>query len=150
MRVAYERMWNKLLESIKPLRDKGYIPGFRGAPTLEMVVDDIEKEISERYVLLPVDADGVPIHVGDSITLPNGSRDNVRFITIREHDMVFNERGWVPGKCTHTKPRTLEDVLHDFANEAEWEQSSDSYEEIESRLITLYAAEIREMIGGEL
>ena len=137
-----------MLESIKPLRDKSYIPGFRGAPTLEMVVDDIEKEISERYVLLPVDADGIPWHIGD--VTENGNTINA--ICFDRHGCHFsNTRNDIdPSIHRHAKPKTLEDVLHDFANEAEWEQSPDSYEEIESRLITLYAAEIREMIGGEL
>ena len=29
--------------------------------------DEIEAEIAEKYMLLPVDADGVPIHVGDEM-----------------------------------------------------------------------------------
>lgn len=75
--------------------------------------DKLEREISERYMELPLDADGAPIHVGDEITLPSGKRDTVCFITYRMTDVVFNERGWVPSQCTHAKPRTLEDVLRE-------------------------------------
>jgi len=34
---------------------------------LGYVADAIEKELKERYMELPVDADGVPIHVGDEM-----------------------------------------------------------------------------------
>lgn len=96
----------------------GIYVGVNKPDELYDIAHEIEAEIADNYMRLPVDADGVPIHVGDAITLPNGSRDDVRFITIRKYDTVFNERGWVPSQCTHAKPRTLEDVLRDVWKEA--------------------------------
>lgn len=34
---------------------------------LLVIADEIEADIAERYMLLPVDADGVPIHIGDRL-----------------------------------------------------------------------------------
>jgi len=107
--------------------------------------DEQQKYIDEHYQLLPLDADGVPIHVGDAITLPNGSRDKVRFITIREHDTVFNERGWVPSQCTHVKPRTLEDVLIDAM---QFGFSSHAGDNVMDKARE-FADEIRELLGGD-
>lgn len=117
---------------------------------LNDIADEIEAEITANYMRLPVDADGVPIHVGDAITLPNGSRDKVCFITIREHDTVFNERGWVPSQCTHVKPRTLEDVLNEFGIAAARELNADPYGYgISDKTIAKCVSEIRELLGGE-
>ena len=86
--------------------------------TIDDIIGNIEAEIAANYLELPKDADGVPIRVGDAIMLPNGNRDDVRFITIRKYDTVLNERGWVPSQCTHVKPRTLEDVIEGAINTA--------------------------------
>lgn len=80
------------------------------------IADEIEREIAERYIELPCDADGVPIHVGDTIEYPNGRRDVVRFITVNDNMPTFNERGWVASKCRHVEPRTIEDVLRDLVD----------------------------------
>lgn len=111
--------------------------------TLEVVLKAIEAEIAERYMELPLDADGVPIHVGDSIKYPNGRWDSVRFITVNDNAPTFNERGWIASKCHHVKPRTLEDVLADFCRES----TGASLEET-NELLRRYAAEIRELLGG--
>lgn len=83
------------------------------------ILDEIEREIAERFVELPTDADGVPIHVGDAVEYPNGRRDVVRFITVNDNQPTFNECGWVASKCRHVKPRTVEDVLTDLAEDVE-------------------------------
>lgn len=114
--------------------DEGWILG---------CLDAIESEIAERYMELPVDADGVPIHVGEEITLPNGRRDTVRFITYRMTDVVFNERGWIPNQCTHVKPRTVEDVLREFAYKVCDLNIADCD-------VERYAAEMRELLRGDV
>lgn len=139
-----------MMESIEKLRDllKGcgcsdqcYSCGinFHGS-----IADEIEAEIAERYMLLPVDADGVPIHVGDTIEYPNGKRDVVRFITVNDNMPTFNERGWVASKCRHIKPRTIEDVLTDLVNEVarQGHQIGLTGHELTMR----YADEIRELM----
>ena len=71
-----------MLESIKKLRKKleedtagDFVfttcpeqHGFRAGATIEnyeAIADEIEREVAERYMELPLDADGVPIRVGD-------------------------------------------------------------------------------------
>ena len=114
---------------------------------LSTIADEIEAEIAANYLELPKDADGVPIHVGDAITLPNGSRDDVRFITIRKYDTVFNERGWVPSQCTHAKPRTLEDLLVVMLEAAVG--YNDAHTDVSLVAVEKYADEIRELLGGD-
>lgn len=112
-----------------------------------------QQEYIEKYYLrYPLDADGVPIHVGDTIEYPNGRRDVVRFITVNDNMPTFNERGWVASKCRHVKPDPLKELLEELANEV-WEASctcqttlSDSgLDGIEER----YAERIRELMGGD-
>lgn len=78
--------------------------------------DEIQAEVDERYMPLPVDADGVPIHVGD--VLENGEYKGA--VT----DMSWDGRFWhiyhgsiaiAPCDYTHVKPHTLEDVIYDIA-----------------------------------
>lgn len=108
------------------------------------IADEIQAEIAERYMELPVDADGVPIHVGDAIEYPNGRRDVVRFITLGDSEPTLNECGWMTSRCYYVKPRTIEDVLRDCCNE--WnEHCGDDWE---SGVYAKYAAELRELMGG--
>ena len=81
------------------------------------IADEIEAEIESRYMELPVDADGVPIHVGDE--MENGEyRGKVT-------DMSWDGHFWhvyhgsiaiAPCDYSHVKPRTIEAVLADFAS----------------------------------
>lgn len=122
--------------------DEGWILG---------CLDAIEAEIAEKYMELPVDADGVPIRVGDKVEYQNGKRDVVRFITVNDGEPTLNERGWIPGKCRHVKPRTVEDVLNDCADEIsekrgiapELNRDTPTRNEI----VDKYADEIRELLG---
>lgn len=90
---------------------------------LLVIADEIEAEIVERFVELPVDADGVLIHVGD-VVQGLGDAGPVQHVELWDD-------GWVvvfefaPGQFTrysgdavrHYKPRTIEDVLREFAEE---------------------------------
>ena len=127
-----------MLESIEKLRDCTWI----GSGKVNEYLDEIEKEISERYMLLPVDADGVPWHVGD-IT-ENGNTINA--ICFDRHGCHFsNTRNDInPSIHRHAKPKTLEDVLCNMIHEYGWT-------DVQAETIAdKYAKEIREMIGGEL
>lgn len=103
--------------------------------------DAIEAEIAERYMHLPLDADGVPIHVGDEMEL-----DNEKFVVCAVapgrvhrwdiHNIGELDRGTVaypPDSLHHFKQRTIEDVLQDAG------VSVASIEDV--------AAEIRELLG---
>lgn len=117
--------------------------------------DKVEREVSERFCELPVDADGEPIRVGDTVEYLNGKRDVVRFITVNDNEPTFNEMGWIASKCHHVKPRTLEDVLDDFQAETIQIFGKRAAGDIDSEMlrteyadsIRAYADEIRELMG---
>ena len=144
------------MESTDKLRK--YIRAFvKGSMETDLtdLADEIEREIAERYMELPVDADGVPVKLGDTIgevdnrdrytftvegytsALPDGIGE---LMLVDEHDDC-----WYPTKCRHVKPRTIEDVLRDFA---------DAYGDLgglesSDQLFAKYADELRSMGVGE-
>ena len=104
-----------------------------------IIADEIEREISERYMELPLDADGVPIRVGD-VMLDYQTPRNV--IAVASDSFVMdgfkNGSFYRPGlACNHShyKQRTLFDVLA----------------EVENRELSINdaEAEIRELLGVE-
>jgi len=101
------------------------------------IADEIEREIAEKYMLLPVDAEGVPIHVGDCMLVR----------TIKTYVRAIGDGYWIDGTegFTHTpedwshyKSRTIEDVLREFAEQAENGKYSNS-------VVSKYADELRSM-----
>ena len=83
--------------------------------------DQIQAEVDANYMRLPVDADGEPIRVGDSVKMKY--TDKV-FTVQLVGDICF--RGQLLGtgtmeihysrSCNRVKPRTVEDVLAEIAN----------------------------------
>ena len=118
------------MESIEKLR--GFVPPTgswerNGAPLLGEIADEIESEVSERYMELPMDADGVPIHVGDELCgygLPDGGAvvkalNGCMVIVDRSEDGVnYAKYGllWDARETRHINPRTLFDVLAEVEN----------------------------------
>ena len=94
--------------------------------------EDATRELDEKSVLLPVDADGVPIHVGDVLDPPADCDDYVPLQVVRliydgyEQEWFFD--GEVSSFCgmvgehmdvagwTHHHEPTVKDVLTEFAN----------------------------------
>lgn len=72
---------------------------------------------SDGWVRLPVDADGVPIRVGDEVERENEATETVRFISYNGAWLV-NERGWFPHMLRHHRAPTVEDVLREFLHDA--------------------------------
>lgn len=108
---------------------------------IRAIADEIEAEIAERYMELPVDADGVPIRVGDKLEA-HLLKDKPRFTAMGilydgEQWYVKDGESWAMtvNIVRHVKPRTLEDVL------AEVENGELSIKDAE--------AEIRELLGVE-
>lgn len=80
-------------------------------------VEKIEKEVAERYVELPKNADGVPIRVGDVLT--DGEYKFKVFELAAFGDgswSIRNEDGdaWEACDVTHHHEPTVEDVLRDM------------------------------------
>lgn len=119
------------------------------------IADQIETEITEKYMELPKDADGIPIHVGDR--LMNGTE---RFIVCAvSQELVFR---WVLdegfGKyatttsyyskdCRHVC--TVEDVLKNFSEAAAHDLCANPNTTVSETTIAKYAAELRELLGDE-
>lgn len=115
------------------------------------IADEIEAEIAERYMELPVDADGVPIRPREEVSTGMGDDGPIG------HLEYWYPNHWVavieykPGRFTrydpaairHVKPRTLENVLRDYACDFADSSGPDYDEEITQR----YADEIRELLG---
>ena len=124
------------LESLEKLRNGmgGYGTGDNNFVTLkkeafDRYCDAIQAEVDERYMKLPVDADGVPIHVGDVVEFGENLNQGI-VKALNEHMVIamhvddccmnYAKYGllWNADACRHVKPRTVEDVLLDFLKES--------------------------------
>lgn len=105
-------------------------------------VEKIEKEVSERYMELPVDADGVPIHVGDVMNFSKNVR-NLFVLGVGIADATGDEWGvfvlddrrymWFnAGLLHHYHEPTVEGVLRDMCLEIDrrCERGSIDYDEL--------------------
>ena len=126
------------------------------------IAGSIEREIAERYMLLPVDADGVPIHVGDLIEyrcIEGTSRLHAQGVYVYREGRcegkkcVMNERLgiWFPELCYHVKPDPLKELLHDACMNAtriccEQGVGMNVHVEIDETGLAEYAERIRELM----
>lgn len=113
------------MESIEKLRKLPYhgTNGFGSCvtaskETIDQIADEIEAEISERYMPLPLDSDGVPCKVGDMVEFKG--REYEVFGVSEDGVYVNNGDVWMVlfprGDMHHAKPRTIEDVLEEFGS----------------------------------
>lgn len=116
------------------------------------IADEIEAEIESRYMLLPVDADGVPIHVGDELFNKNKPTDVYKVTAIADNGYIriYHDTAHIhSSQCRHVKPRTIEDVLRDYGEEIarQGHQAGLTMGEITAK----YADELRGMMkeGGD-
>lgn len=97
-------------------------------------------EMRQEYVKLPVDADGVPIHVGERVEGLHGENADATHLTVHEDgSWDVGTRGWVPHLLRHRRAPTVEDVLCNFG--IEWECSEDG--EDKTAVLKEYAAKLR-------
>lgn len=80
--------------------------------------DEQQRFINDHYQLLPVDADGVPIHVGDKIDVYQTK--NVEVVGVGDqvvftHYYMGDYHKHFAGDCRHHHATTVEDVLREFA-----------------------------------
>ena len=141
-----------MLESIEKLRGEirddlertcGSSTSVRSERVLSSL-DEIEREISSRYMLLPVDADGVPIRIGMRVINPYGEQFIVDSLYINSNTCRVSEKyseiKWLADSCRIK--RTVEDVLRKFAEEVNGCRDT-------SELLAKYTDELRELMGGE-
>lgn len=149
----------KALEELRELCDSVKSSDFAsvGCDAVLEIADEIEAEIAERFMELPVDADGVPIRPDDLMACTAFDTND---FDGKEHVMAVSNGFWVdkdgcthiPSETRHVNPRTLEDVLREFTDEViEWSGYSGpvSGDRTWSGMAAKYADEIREIMGGE-
>lgn len=112
----------------------------------------IQDEVDYRYMELPVDADGVPIHVGDTLQLGDTRGEVVALTYCPSNGKLPWEWQCDTGDwyntafARHVRPRTVEDVLDDFSKSL---GCKSILADIKRKAIAKYAAELRELLGGE-
>ncbi len=153
---------DKLREFLKKCESKAGIEPNRfdtywiTAKACDTLIDEIEAEIADNYMLLPVDADGVPIHVGDEMfgDCPSGKHVSGRVAFIGENRfMLGNVQFYLRGDYMHhVKPRTLEDVLREYGH-AYYAHMTDNYmnyDGTDEQVVKKYADEIRELLKADV
>lgn len=115
-------------------RTDAYIHGLQST---EYLYDRIDEELSERYVKLPVDADGVPIHIGDTVKLGDGTFEvrRLEFYDMDSWDVVdrFGEP-FSPFYMRHIQPDTWERIIDD-AQSAYWDGDEIGYDHRKAELV---------------
>lgn len=111
------------------------------------IADEIEAEIAEKYMLLPVDAEGVPIHVGDEIIIPIGEKRTVQFIAPNAVLPTSTITFWRADGCTHYHAPTVEDVLIEMMEQAVG--FSDAHTTVALNAVSEYADKLREVLRDE-
>ena len=98
---------------------------------------------SDGWIKLPVDADGVPIRIGDKVVDPDGCTFDVGFIYLNSSDTwtVGDDCAqWSASKYHHHKPKpTTEDVLRELLDM--WCSESDNRNA--SELVSEYAKRLQ-------
>ena len=85
------------------------------------IADAIERELAERYVELPLDADGEVIHVSDKLDGYGKTITAVEMRYGRSGWVLISEYGNAYADCfafTHHHKPTLEDVLRDLVTQS--------------------------------
>lgn len=143
----------KAMNKLREWANVSWEPWAESRERLRKMLDEIESEIEERYMPLPLDADGVPIHPGDDLYdedtgehIPGefvyGVSDKYVYIWHEGHNLYHGISGRYPDHFRH-RPRTLEDVLRDYACDFADSSGPGYDEEVTKR----YAKEIRELLG---
>ena len=140
------------MKSIEGLRDWARHYNATGCRDIRMFADAIEAELAERYVALPLDADGEVIRIGDSIEIIGGEYGTAVAIELCEDggwNVSMRPAGWdtptlfAAESVRHHHPPTVEDVLRDFIDAwAEWKDGAAMMNPIET-----FAAKLR--LAGE-
>lgn len=102
----------------------GYASQDQHIETLTKIADRIDAEyqkairelnnLADASVLLPVDADGEYIRIGDDVEGLNGENADATHLTVHmDGSWDVGTRGWVPHLLRHRKPDTWERIIRD-------------------------------------
>ena len=152
------------IEALDKLREWANVrwePWAESRERLHRMLDEIEAEIAERLMELPIDADGVPIHMGDVVELGENRNQGIvkalnghMVIAMHVDDgyMNYAKYGllWNADECRHVKPRTLEDVLTEMLDRNTDGVGLREFNRDFGAFVAHYAEEIRELMGAEV
>lgn len=161
IRETIERL--KAMPRDNILNNWGVVTGFMNVPmdgsfsTFELrekLIDLLEMADPETHVELPVDADGVPIRIGDEMDFSEG----VRGLTVlgigtsdaHDGDMgvfVLDDDGytWFNARFLHHHRPTVKEVLRMFLAESE-DAMRKGYDEVPDPIYVRYADKLREIL----
>ena len=125
---------DEIEREVEELRDRGYRNGREDAEGAVEFADRLKASATNRadvtlfgvdYTALPVDADGVPIHVGDVMEADDGTTFEVEHISLYQWGWRCVGEGTdrsgvtctahaIPDGCRHYHAPTVEDVLREF------------------------------------
>jgi len=126
------------------------------------MLDRLESEIAERYIEAPLDAFGVPIHMGDTVEgkllydnatvkgtvcayhIYDNDEPGTVYIRVKPSKNAWTIKKLQFKRCRHVKSRTLEDVLCELEGLRGYGNST--YEDVVTRAAEL-ADEIRELLS---
>ena len=120
-----------------------------------VALDEIQAEVDSKYMLLPVDVNGEPIRVGETVYDIRGQQTVVREIgfiadSVDVYCQIVDGYGSInvnPECLTHVKPRTLEDIVTELLDAGAQLESMN--EMVDHSFVERYAKEIRELLGGD-
>ena len=117
-----------------------------------------QRYIDEHYLLLPVDADGVPIHVGDSIVWGESNRI-FKIYAVDESGAIGNSgenhslsEHWLSSvNCRHVKPDPVKELLEEFVSShcavaCSGKKTNEERDAERDAVVDEYAARIREAV----
>lgn len=115
------------------------------------IADAIEREVEERYILLPVDRNNAPIHIGDRVYTTLGGTFEVARITREDYNGTttwyiedFASRYSLgPEDLVHHKPPTVEDVLNELCLEYVKSWNGESSKSERREIVAEYAANLQ-------
>jgi len=148
-RLDMSRTWEQRRDAIVALLDRQAALTERewDSATANRRIAELQSKLDEydqTHMALPVDADGVPIRVGDKL---RGVYETFEVCAVSEHYAYWEQgRHWDrANECHHVGPRTLEDVLREFASRVlnsghQW--GLDAHD-----VVAECAAELRELTG---
>lgn len=147
----------KALEELRGLGVKVKESCFTGVhcDAVLSLADEIEREVAERFMPLPCDGNGEPIHMGD-VLVPKDygtRRREVIGVNCKEFFFLDDEEGRIKknrAHCwKHLEPRTLEDVLSEMLDRNSDGIGLREFNGDFAAFVEHYAAEIRELMGAE-
>lgn len=123
-------------------------------------------EYDETHMPLPLDADGVPIHIGDVVEYVYDPPQDQPMFEVSglgaKGTLFYTPRGETHARKTtsaevvrHVTPRTIEDVLEDYVVEyqtrhARSEFGAEHFDHVDvHEMVKRCADEIRELMGGD-